>query len=191
VLVVVAALLLLCCAGGVAFFVFRANQLSTSDDSGALPDNQPIPGFEQPSRAPSGQFANLALGKPATFTDSDGTWTVTVTARAWSDKNCGEAAGFFPPPDGKLLIVDIAFEVTKGTASINPFSFDYYDSDRKAGDYAILSGCDEPQLDADNDLPAGTKRTGKIVFDVTGKQTGVIQYEPLFGDGRATWTITP
>jgi hypothetical protein len=114
-----------------------------------------------------------------------------VTARTWSVKNCGSADGFFPDPDGTLLIVDVVFEVTKGTASINPFFFDYIDSSGKRGDYAILSGCDEPPLKSDSDLPAGTKRTGKIVFDVTVGQTGVIQYENLFGDDAASWKITP
>ena len=58
-------------------------------------------------------------------------------------------------------------------------------------DYAILSGCDEPALKSDSDLPAGTKRTGKIVFDVTVGQTGVIQYENLFGNDAASWKISP
>jgi hypothetical protein len=193
VLVVVGALLLLCCVGVIGLFAVRAYQsdAAASNNPGVSAPTRGLPGDDETVAAPTGANANLPLGKAATFTDSDGTWTVAVTARTWSDKNCGSAAGFFPDPDGKLLIVDVAFEVTKGTASINPFFFDYLDSAGKRGDYAILSGCDEPPLEADNDLPAGTKRTGKIVFDVTVGQTGVIQYENLFGDDAASWKITP
>jgi hypothetical protein len=195
VLVVVGALLVLCCAGVIGLFALRAYQVDAAaarEPGITFPTDAPgVPGGDETVATPTGANANLALGKAVMFSDDDGTWTVAVTARAWSEKNCGSAAGFFPDPDGTLLIVDVAFEVTKGTASINPFFFDYIDSSGKRGDYAILSGCDEPPLESDNDLPAGTRRTGKVVFDVTVGQTGVIQYENLFGDDSASWKITP
>lgn len=197
VFVVIGALLVLCCVGVVGLFAYRASQVTASDSSNDDPGfvmpsfNPPGPGGGGTGPTASGANANQPLGKVITFSDTGGTWTVSVTTRTWSDANCGPSAGFFPPPHGKLLIVDVVFEVTKGKASINPFYFDYIDSAGKRGDYSILSGCDEPSFQADNDLPAGTKRTGKIAFDITIGQTGVIQYENLFGDDAASWKITP
>ena len=190
--------LLLCCLVGGGALLYRAVSADTVTGPRANPTNQPsiveptrsAPRTTAATTAPAGRTTNLALGQAATFSDSDGRWTVAITSREWRDTNCDDSS-FFPDPDGRLLVVDVVFEVLAGEASINPLYFDYKDSAGRSGDFSFFSGCDEPDLESDNNLPAGTRRTGKLVFDVTGGQTGTVEYSMPISDVQGSWKITP
>jgi hypothetical protein len=128
----------------------------------------------------------MAAGDTVVITEGGNEWRVSITAMRWRDTSCGGLLG----PDGLLLLADVRFEVTRGEASINPLYFTWVGSDGATEDTfsALLSGCDEPPLDSDNDVPAGTSLTGRIVFDVTGQTTGTIEYEEIFGGAQASWS---
>jgi hypothetical protein len=190
VLGVVGGLLALCCIGGVAVFaLYPAMLSSTSSGSDDPVVNQEPPIVDQPNNPgqPGGNSVDMPVGTSVDVTSGGDAYTIAITSATWRDDNCEENE-FLPQPEGKLLVLDVTWEVTKGTASINPFFFEYVDSDGVTGDYSIFDGCD-PALDAGNDLPAGSKRTGKVVFEVKGKTTGTVSYGDFTG-AKASWTIT-
>jgi Domain of unknown function (DUF4352) len=187
VLGIVGALLLLCCVGGVGFVVYRANEVRDTIETGPGPGEPFNPG-EPSQRGQNGANFNLAVGKTATITDEDGSFTLTLTSAKWNTANC-DSNSFFPPPDGKILVLDVTFEVKSGVASINPLFFDFRDSAGRTADISFFSGCDEPNLDSGNNLRAGTKRSGKFAFDVIGGQTGTLEYQNSF-EPAASWKIT-
>jgi hypothetical protein len=127
---------------------------------------------------------NMPIGRTIHVSDTHGKWTLTVVSAQWRTSNC-DTNGVAPDPIGELLVVNVAFEVTQGLASINPFDFSYSDPDGQPGLSSIFSGC-EPRLDAGIDLHQGSKRRGTVVFDVIGKTGGTIEYGPLFSQ-LATW----
>jgi Domain of unknown function (DUF4352) len=191
VLGIVGALLLLCCVGGAAFFLVRANDVRQAIDTGPVEPGPYDPGNNDPGNNDPGQNGanfDMAVGKTATITDEDGSFTLTLVSAKWHNENCDDNS-FFPPPDGKILVLDVTFEVKSGVASINPLFFDFRDSGGRTADISFFSGCDEPMLDSGNNLRAGTKRSGKLAFDVTGGQNGTLEYQNSF-EPAASWKIT-
>ena len=192
VLGIVGGLLALCCIGGVAVVVLYPTMLYsvTSGPTDPVVDTEPpivdLP--NDPGDPGGGNLPNVPVGTSVDVTSGDDAFTIAVTSATWRDTNCEENE-FLPQPEGKLLVIDVTWEVTKGTASINPFFFEYIDSDGVTGDFSIFDGC-EPALDSGNDFPAGTKRAGKVVFEVKGKTTGTVVYSDGFSGAVASWTIT-
>ncbi|TBL30678.1 DUF4352 domain-containing protein, partial [Verrucosispora sp. SN26_14.1] len=127
---------------------------------------------------PSGETYNLSIGTTLVVNDNDGTVEITVTRVRTVNEGC---RSFAPEPrKGRYLIADVTATVTKGTASINPIYFEWVAADGTTvnGLAGILAGCGET-IGSGNNLPAGTKRVGTVVFDVADTN-GVVEYKPLF-----------
>jgi hypothetical protein len=190
VLGIVGGLMALCCIGGVAVVALYPTMLSsvtTGSTDPVVNEEPPIVDLPNDPGQPGGNAA-VPVGTAVDVTADDHAFTIAVTSATWREGNCEENE-FLPQPEGKLLVVDVTWEVTQGTASINPFFFEYVDSDGVTGDFSIFDGC-EPALDSGNDFPAGTKRAGKVVFEVKGKTTGTVVYSDGFSGAVASWTIT-
>jgi hypothetical protein len=188
VLGVVAGAVALCCVAGVGAFVFARGWITTRTEeptSRVEVTLQPVSPGGQP---PQSDSLNRPVGTAVNVTSGSNAFRIVVTSATWRDTNCEENE-FIPPPEGRLLVLDVTIQVTKGTASVNPFFFEYADSDGVTGNLSIFDGC-EPRLDSGNDLPAGTTLTGKIVFDVTGRTTGTVSYSDWLSGPAASWTIT-
>jgi hypothetical protein len=175
------------CIGGIALLGASKLPTTTADvrNSATAPVGQGEPTSGDTSDSETNS-SNLPLGTKVTFSDTDGKWTVVVSAAKWYTKPCNSLGVDL---NGKLVVVDVAFEVVEGTASINPLFFKYIDQNGAKGDYSFFSGCDEPTLDSGNDFSAGTKRTGKIGFEVKSGLAGMIEYEAGFSSVRASWSV--
>ncbi|MEU7982142.1 DUF4352 domain-containing protein [Micromonospora sp. NPDC049081] len=192
--IVVAVLVLLCCGGIVVAAVVggsRANE-AADDWERSLPTPgataaPTLPGG-RPSAAPSStgdETFNLKAGETLVISDDDGTIEITVRSFSTSTKGC---RSFAPPPDkGMYLIADVTATVTKGTASINPFYFQWVADNGTTvnGLAGALSGCGGDMLDSGSSIPAGSKRSGAVVFDVADKK-GVVEYQHRF-EAAGSW----
>jgi hypothetical protein len=149
-----------------------------------LGGNDPF-GFPGTATVDPGQSADqLPLGRAVNISDPDGSWTVTINSATWRSTDCDPAA--LPLGQGvRMLVVNVTFAVTKGVAEVNPLDFQYTDPNGVPALPAILSSCG-PELQSGFDLPAGTKRTGAVAFEVRGKGGGLIGYSALFSP-IATW----
>ncbi|RLP96006.1 DUF4352 domain-containing protein [Micromonospora sp. CV4] len=183
--VTAAVLTLLCCAGGIVAVVIGANRVS-NDVTDALPTPGVTRGVGQPpSEAPSpappstdDDTRNMSPGDTLVIDGSDGTVEITVTKFSTSTKPCKSYG--LKPDEGMYVIADVTFAVTKGTGSTNPLYFQWVAADGTETNAigGAFSGCGKPML-AGNDLTAGTKRTGSVVFDVPDTK-GVLEYQHEF-----------
>ncbi|TDB93217.1 DUF4352 domain-containing protein, partial [Micromonospora fluostatini] len=117
-------------------------------------------------------------GDTLVLTDDDGVLEITVTKFSSTDKACRSFSG--PPSKGLYLIAEVEAEVTKGTSSINPIYFEWVAEDGTTtnGLAGIIAGCGD-SLASGNNLPAGTKRSGVVVFNVADDD-GVLEYNHRF-----------
>ncbi|WP_220039614.1 DUF4352 domain-containing protein [Micromonospora endophytica] len=192
VVIVVAVVALLCCVGGiialVAGFQQTSDQVPRAQATYAAPNLPSPPSTPTPiaPRTPAtptpsadrGETFNMEAGDTLVITDSDGTVEITVTRFRTVREGC---QSFAPnPQQGRYLIAEVTATVTKGTGSINPFFFTWVAENGSTvnGLVGALSGCGEP-LGAGNDLRAGSKRSGTVVFDVADTR-GVLEYQHLF-----------
>ncbi|MFB9547168.1 DUF4352 domain-containing protein [Micromonospora sagamiensis] len=204
VILVVVGLVLLCCVGGVVLAL--ASDDSASRDTGlgraSTPRNSSAPlvqptddrpfGAAAPTTAvpqPSssgkdGETFNMKVGDTLVITDDEGTVEITITRFTTSNKGC---RSFAPDPDeGLYLIADVTVRVTKGTASVNPFYFEWVAQDGKTANGLVgaLSGCGTP-LSSGVNLRTGSKRSGTVVFDVADRK-GVVEYQHNF-EAAGSW----
>jgi hypothetical protein len=115
---------------------------------------------------------------------------ITITS-AESKKSCGESAR--RPETGSYLVADVTVEVTSGRASVKATDFDFAAA---AGGWPHrdigpdFTGCGGTGLGTLDNIGAGTKREGRLVFDVAGE--GRIVYH--VGSGTtpfgAQWKIS-
>jgi hypothetical protein len=114
---------------------------------------------------------------------------ITITA-AESKKSCGATAR--RPETGSYLIADVTVEVTSGRATVKAADFDFAAT---AGGWPHrdigpdFTGCGGSGLGTLNNIGAGTRRDGRLVFDVAGP--GRIVYHVSSGTTPfgAQWNI--
>ncbi|MGQ5260468.1 hypothetical protein ACTWLT_06885 [Micromonospora sp. ZYX-F-536] len=186
VVAVTAALLtLLCCAGGIVAVVIGANRAAT-EVTEALPTPGVTRGAGQPPnavpsptpRSANGDTRDMSPGDTLVIDGDDGTVEITVTKFSTATKPC--ASYGLQPDEGMYVIADVTVTVTKGTGSANPFYFQWVAADGTETNAigGAFSGCGKP-MPAGNDLTAGTRRTGSVVFDVHDTR-GALEYQHEF-----------
>ncbi|GAA2182579.1 hypothetical protein [Micromonospora lupini] len=183
--VTAAVLTLLCCAGGIVAVVIGANRAANE-----VPDALPTPavtrGVGQPpaTTAPSprasdgGDTRNMSAGDTLVIDDTSGTVEITVTKFSTATKPCRSYG--LKPDEGMYVIADVTVAVTKGTGSANPLYFQWVAADGTETNAiaGAFSGCGKP-MPAANNLTAGAKSTGSVVFDVHDT-SGVLEYQHKF-----------
>ncbi|WCN82216.1 DUF4352 domain-containing protein [Micromonospora sp. LH3U1] len=180
--VTAAVLTLLCCAGGIVAVVIGANR-TAPNVSEALPTPDVTRSAGQPpTTAPSStpppvddDTRNMSPGDTLVIDGDDGTVEITVTKFRSATKPCTSRG--LKPDEGMYVIADVTVAVTKGTAAANPRFFHWVAADGTKTNAigGSLSGCGKP-IPASNDLAAGTKRTGSVVFDVHDT-SGALEYQ--------------
>ncbi|WP_406074836.1 DUF4352 domain-containing protein [Micromonospora sp. NBC_01638] len=183
--VTAAVLTLLSCAGGIVAVVIGASRTAPTV-SEALPTPDVPRGVGQPpATAPSStpppiddDTRNMSPGDTLVLDGDDGTVEITVTKFRSATKPCTSRG--LKPDEGMYVIADVTVAVTKGTASSNPLFFHWVAADgtKTTAIGGALSGCGKP-MPASNDLAAGTKRTGSVVFDVPDT-SGALEYQHQF-----------
>jgi len=179
VVAVAAVLALLCCVGGVAMIIAAGNRAADNLEK-SLPTprvtNAAPGGASRP--ADKGENFNLKPGTILSVSDDEGTINITVTRFATETKGCREYAP--EPKKGMYLVAHVTATVIEGTASINPFNFEWVASDgtTSSGLASVLSGCGDT-LTSGNELRVGSKRAGTVVFDVADKN-GTMEYQHNF-----------
>ncbi|MEH0841716.1 hypothetical protein V6U81_04880 [Micromonospora sp. CPCC 205711] len=190
--IVVAALVLLCCGGVVAAAVVggkkaadKAEEIERSLPTPGTTVAPALPGGKPTAAATDGETFNMEPGATLVLEDDEGTIEITVRRFTTSTKGC---RSFAPAPDkGLYLIADVTATVTKGKASINPFYFRWIaeDGTTVSGLGGLLSGCGGDPLSSGNGIPAGSKRSGAVVFDVADRN-GVVEYQHNF-ESAGSW----
>ncbi|MEV0002557.1 hypothetical protein AB0H28_09750 [Micromonospora sp. NPDC050980] len=183
--IVAVVLLLLCCGGGIFAVYSGAKKTQEAIDSVPTPgityrnpvDDPPTGGTSAPPQpgTTDDETFNMPAGDKLIVNDDDGTVEITVGNFRTKDAACRE---FMPgPKNGMFLIADVTAEVTKGTGSINPFFFTWKGADgtEESGIGGAFSGCGK-LMTSGNNLPAGSKRSGQLIFDVKDRN-GVVEYE--------------
>ncbi|MEU5785591.1 hypothetical protein [Micromonospora lupini] len=183
--VTAAVLTLLCCAGGIVAVVIGANRVADEAPE-ALPTPAVTRGVGQPpaTTAPSprasggGDTRNMSAGDTLVIDDNGGTVEITVTKFSTATKPCRSYG--LKPDEGMYVIADVTVAVTKGTGSANPLYFQWVAADGTETNAiaGAFSGCGKP-MPAANDLTAGTRSTGSVVFDVHDT-SGVLEYQHKF-----------
>ncbi|SCE72146.1 hypothetical protein [Micromonospora chokoriensis] len=178
-----AVLTLLACAGGIVAVVMGTKRAATG-----VTEAGPTPGVSRevvqpPARVPAsappaGDTRNMSPGDTLVIDGDEGTIEITVTKFSTATKPC-KAYGL-KPDEGMYVIADVQLTVTKGTASANPLFFNWVAADGSQANAVAgaFSGCGKPMPSAD-ELTAGTRRTGSVVFDVHDA-SGVLEYQPMF-----------
>ncbi|MGV9211171.1 DUF4352 domain-containing protein [Micromonospora sp. RB23] len=183
--VTTAVLALLLCAGGIVAVVIGTKN-AANNVTEALPTpgvtgdvGQPAAGA-MPSPVPSvaGKARNMSVGDTLVIDDNGGTVEITVTKFHTATKPCKTYG--LKPDEGLFVIADVTVTVTKGTGSANPLFFQWVAADGTETNAVTgaFSGCGKP-IPAGNDLAAGSRRTGSVVFDVHDT-SGVLEYQHRF-----------
>ncbi|MCG5470506.1 DUF4352 domain-containing protein [Micromonospora sp. LAH09] len=177
-----AVLTLLTCAGGIVAVVIGANR-AAHEVTEALPTpgvtrGAALPSAKAPSSTASGDTRNMSPGDTLVIDGDGGTIEITVTKFSTATKPCAPYG--LKPDEGMYVIADVTLTVTRGTASANPLFFEWVAADGTEANAVAgaFSGCGEPMPSAD-DLTAGTRRTGSVVFDVHDT-SGVLEYQHRF-----------
>lgn len=165
----------------------------TSSTQASVPDGgtEPKPDAGKEVELPKEQSTfKLKAGTTVEVDTGVGKHEVTVRSFKTYKRPCGD--GFGDPERGMFLVADILVTVKEGTADVNPLFFEWVGDDGTTSDglSAIFSGCGEPNLDSANNLPAGTKRAGKIVIDVANTK-GNLEYGGSLFNGKATASWRP
>ncbi|SCG71940.1 DUF4352 domain-containing protein [Micromonospora zamorensis] len=177
-----AVLTLLSCAGAIVAVVFGANRaadkVTEARPTPAATRGTAQPSAKAPSSTASGDTRNMAPGDTLVIDGDGGTIEITVTKFSTATKPCAPYG--LKPDEGMYVIADVTLTVTKGTASANPLFFEWVAADGTEANAiaGAFSGCGKPMPPAD-DLTAGTRRTGSVVFDVPDT-SGVLEYQHRF-----------
>nr|WTA68474.1 DUF4352 domain-containing protein [Micromonospora sp. NBC_00855] len=170
--VTAAVLTLLSCAGGIVAVVIGTKGTSSTVSEARA--------SVSPSTPPSVNGGSRVMSPGDTLVvDGDaGTVEITVTKFSSATKPCKSHG--LKPGEGMYVIADVTVAVTKGTASTNPLYFQWVAADgtKTTAIGGAFSGCGKP-MPASDDLTAGTKRTGSVVFDVHDT-SGALEYQDQF-----------
>lgn len=177
-------------AAGVISATLLACGLGESSSSSEEPGSAPA------ANAPADKDAavqNMPLGRKLVVKEADGdTLAITVSAsKKWPKPLKKACQSLMPKPtNGLFLVYDVTFEVTKGDKSINPLDLTYVAPDGTTDDgvSGAFSGCGKG-IEAGIDFPAGTKRSGQIVFDVKAAKGRIEFREGLDGGAAGSWKI--
>ncbi|WP_410820197.1 DUF4352 domain-containing protein [Micromonospora sp. 050-3] len=168
--VTAAVLTLLFCAGGIVAVVIGTKGTSTTvSEARATP---PTP------ESTGGDTRGMSPGDTLVVNSEAGTVEITVTKFSSATKPCKSHG--LKPGEGMYVIADVTVAVTKGTASTNPLYFQWVSADgsKTTAIGGAFSGCGKP-MPAVDDLTAGTRRTGSVVFDVHDT-SGALEYQDHF-----------
>jgi hypothetical protein len=137
----------------------------------------------------TGNTENLPVGQTVNFNDGQGnSMNVTVNKVTYQTKGCGSNdLGLSDPQKGDAyVVIEVTYEVVKGTGSYNPFDWSVVDTaGNESGDPGIFADC-KPELDSSNSLHG--KRHGLVVIEVkAGVKHGQAIYTRGFSDTGATW----
>lgn len=198
---VVAGVLALCCFGGGAAVLGSAGEESAKP-AAAVASSKPAtapatsappsiaPATTAPAPQPESDTMGLPLGTTVTATTYAGAVEITVTkSRKYPKPRKSACNDFMPDPDqGYYLVLDVKVQVVSGEGSINPLDFTFVDGDgaTASGISGAFSGCGK-LMDSGNHFPAGTKRSGQLMFDVPTAK-GAVEYgttTPL-----ASWQVS-
>ncbi|MEV4118086.1 DUF4352 domain-containing protein [Micromonospora sp. NPDC049645] len=171
--VTAAVLTLLSCAGGIVAVVIGTNRATThvsEAQASASPSTSPTP--------QSDNTRTMSPGDTLVIDGDDGTVEITVTKFSSATKPCKSHG--LKPGAGVYVIADVTVTVTRGTASTNPLYFQWVAADgtKATAIGGAFSGCGKP-MPASDDLTAGTKRSGSVVFDVHDT-SGALEYQYHF-----------
>lgn len=193
-------LLLVACCGGVVSLAGGGEQPPVKRGAAATAPVQSSPAATsaptttepvEPEPSQSSEEFGLPLGVTFTATDYDGTVEITVSKSKKYPKPRTSACKKYmaDPNEGYYLVFDVKVEVIAGTGSINPLYFEFVDGDGYTASTMVgsFSGCGK-WLDSGNDLRAGTKRSGQLVFD-TASLSGEVTYNPVLGSPVASWKV--
>lgn len=167
--VTAAVLTLLTCAGGIVAVVIGTKGTSTTvSEAQATPTPPPA----------NGDTRDLSPGDTLVVNSEAGTVEITVTKFSSATKPCKSHG--LKPGEGMYVIADVTVAVTKGTVSTNPLYFQWVAADgtKTTAIGGAFSGCGKP-MPAVDDLTAGTRRTGSVVFDVHDT-SGALEYQDQF-----------
>jgi hypothetical protein len=194
----VVTLLVLCIGGGVAL-VLSARHYSEETASAPLVTPEPFDESGEPWFTPDDDVPELdldeqvpepevlRLGETLVITGNKGdAFEVVVKNKKFRKKGCDP---YSPKSEnGGYLIADVTVTVTKGKADVSPFDFDLVTPDGTTMDNSggIRSQCGN-DLDYVQDLKAGSKRRGQLVFDV-GSPKGEITYK-VDGAVAGSWKV--
>ncbi|MER5608213.1 DUF4352 domain-containing protein [Micromonospora tulbaghiae] len=124
------------------------------------------------------------LGTTLIHTTLDGEVEITVTrSKKYPKARKSACDSYSPGPDeGYYLVLDVKVKVVSGTGSINPLYFKFVDNDGYEASTisGAFSGCGK-SLGSGNNLRAGTKRAGQLVFDVASVKGEVVYSQPFRG----------
>ena len=126
---------------------------------------------------------------PWSSTVTAGTVEITVTKFSTATKPCSPYG--LKPGEGMYVIADVTVAVTKGTAVGEPALLRVGRRRRRTKTTAIggaFSGCGKPMPPVD-DLTAGTRRTGSVVFDVPDTP-GALEYQDQFETDQFLEAVT-
>jgi hypothetical protein len=131
---------------------------------------------------------NLTPGQSIVVTDSSGTMSVTVNSVKYRTTGCtSDDLGLSNPDAGNAyIVIEVTYNVTKGTGSYNPFDWSVVDgAGNESSDLGFFAGC-KPDLSSGNNLSG--KRHGLVVIEVPKAVThGQVVYSPGFQDSTASW----
>ncbi|MFG3638778.1 hypothetical protein ACGF3C_00725 [Micromonospora sp. NPDC047762] len=167
--VTAAVLTLLTCAGGIVAVVIGTKGTSTTvSEAQATPPTPPT----------NADTRGMSPGDTLVVNREAGTVEITVTKFSSATKPCKSHG--LKPGEGLYVIADVTVAVTKGTASTNPLYFQWVAADgtKTTAIGGAFSGCGKP-MPAVDDLTAGTRSTGSVVFDVHDT-SGALEYHDQF-----------
>jgi hypothetical protein len=186
---IVVGVVVLLCVGGVVALVavsrFAGNPSAAATQTTVPVITTPAPSPTTPDTGPTGDTFNMRLGDGVRVTATNGDqWGVQVLAAHWFPQSCNDLGS------APVLVVDVHFEVSQGTASLSSLTdFTYVDSDGNSVDTSGFTGCANPALTDTTDLPAGQSRDGQIDFQVPSGKGGILHYDDnLVPTG--SWVIT-
>lgn len=202
--VVLAALTVMCC-GAIGINAAGSDNgtkvkqpaagLATTKSVAPSPTSEQAADVAEPTEEPTEDAAetmNMKLGTTITVTTDDGTVEVTVSKQTkYKSPRTTACQQYMPKPDnGYYLVFNVKMEVVSGTGSINPLYFTHVDPDGGTSEAigGMFSGCGKP-LDSGNDMRAGTKRSGQLVFDSASTKGAVEFGGSFFGGTQASWKI--
>ncbi|MEU1587180.1 hypothetical protein [Micromonospora sp. NPDC005710] len=167
-----AVLTLLLCAGGIVAVV-----ISTKGSSTTVSEARAHASPSMPQSVDDGT-RDLSPGETLVVDGDAGTVEITVTKFSSATKPCKSHG--LKPGEGVYVIADVTVAVTRGTASTNPLYFQWVAADgtKTTAIGGAFSGCGKP-MPAVDDLTAGTRRTGSVVFDVHDT-SGALEYQDQF-----------
>jgi hypothetical protein len=159
--------------------------------------SSPTPHYTGPTELPDPDITTvpagpteLTLKQNLELTSDDGTRaTVHINSLRTAKRPSGDYGD--PPAHGTFVIINVTITVTAGSLPVNPLYFSYQAPDGTTYHYGdgntFLAGYD-PQLNS-NDVPAGQRVRGNIVFDGRYGHGAKLLYESPTGEIIGAWVL--